>query len=170
MPAAQGSCRRAISWSSAQGDEFAWAVGPPGPTSPGLGPAVGRKSSSAPCCYAGMELSVHSRSLVTDTMGALVNQQSLQTDLALLFGLVAPQLPEAESIVLAAGLSNADRVWEGDPAHVGDRTVGQLRSTRASRISVGGDFVVPAHRLVGSFGDLGADLAHDILADLRELR
>jgi hypothetical protein len=37
-------------------------------------------------------------------------------------------------------------------------------------ISVGGDFVVAAHRLVGSFGDPGADLAHDILADLRELR
>ena len=59
---------------------------------------------------------MHSRSLVTDTMGTLVNQQSVQTDLALLFGLVAPQLPEAESIALAAGLSNADRVWEGDPA------------------------------------------------------
>lgn len=116
MPAAQGSCRRAISWSSARGTSSRGRSGRRDRRRRGLGPAVGRKSSSAACCYAGMELSVHSRSLVTDTMGTLVNQQSVQTDLALLFGLVAPQLPEAESIALAAGLSNADRVWEGDPA------------------------------------------------------
>jgi hypothetical protein len=53
--------------------------------------------------------------LDTDTMGALVNQQSLQTDLALPFGLVAPHLGDAESIALASGLTNADRVWERLP-------------------------------------------------------
>jgi hypothetical protein len=55
------------------------------------------------------------RSLDTDIIGALVDQQNLQTDLASLFGVIAAHLPEAESAALATGLSRADQVGEGDP-------------------------------------------------------
>jgi hypothetical protein len=48
------------------------------------------------------------RALDTDIFGALVDPQSLQTDLASLFGVIAAQLPEAESVALAASLSRAD--------------------------------------------------------------
>ena len=110
------------------------------------------------------------RSLDTDIIGALVDQQSLQTDLASLFGVIAAQLPEAESVALAASLSRADRVGEGDPRLVGTRNGGRLGMMGPAELRAGGDFVVPTRRLASSFGDLGADLAHAIIAQLRERR
>jgi Domain of unknown function (DUF4062) len=110
------------------------------------------------------------RSLDTDMIGALVDQQSLQTDLASLLGVIAAQLPETESVTLAACLSRADRVGEGNPALVGTRSAGRVAMSGPVELRAGGDFVVPTHRLTSSFGDLGADLAHAVIAQLRERR
>jgi hypothetical protein len=110
------------------------------------------------------------QSLDTDIIGALVDQQSLQTDLASLFGVIAARLPEAESVALGPSLSRADRVGEGDPRTVGMRNGGWLGMMGPAELRAGGGFVVPTRRLAGSFGDLGADLAYAIIAQLRERR
>lgn len=158
------------------GDGFAWVLRPPG-TPPGTSKGSwlrGRTVEQFRGLVAGQAGAAGAfTSLVTDTMGALVNQTSLQSELATLFGLLFPHLPDLSDdapVSLAAGLVNADRVWEGDPADVGDRTSGTMRSNQGASIRVGGDFVVPTGRLAGWFGDLGADLAHDILGDLNQLR
>jgi hypothetical protein len=109
-------------------------------------------------------------SLPTDFMGALVNQESLQQDLAVLVGLIVSQVNDTTHVAVAAGLSNAERVWEGDPSRVGDRNRGQMRMTTGAVIRVGGDIVIPARALAGHFGDLGADLSLRTLQDLRSLR
>jgi hypothetical protein len=101
-------------------------------------------------------------------MGAVVNARSLQADLAEMFGLVSPHMPQTESLSVAVGLDNAGHVWEGDPESVGDRTSGRMRMTQGLKIRVGGDFVVPGARLAVSFGDIGKDLAHDVLVQLRD--
>jgi hypothetical protein len=150
-------------------DGFGWAVCPPATSSSGSFPQQrtteqfrGALIHAAGVCAF--------RSLDTDLIGALVDQQSLQTDLASLFGVVAAQLPEADSVALAAALSRADRIGEGDPHMVGTRNGGRLSMTGPAEIRAGGDFVVPTRRLASSFGDLGADLAHAIVARLRQRR
>ncbi|MBB5168257.1 DUF4062 domain-containing protein [Mycobacterium sp. AZCC_0083] len=148
-------------------DGFGWAVRPPATTSSGSFPEQltvelfrGALVHPAGLCAF--------RSLDTDIIGALVDQQSLQTDLASLFGVIAAQLPTVESVTLAASLSRADRVGEGDPRLVGARNGGRLGMTGPAELRAGGDFVVPTGRLASSFGDLGADLAHAIIAELRK--
>jgi hypothetical protein len=150
-------------------DGFGWAVRPPATSSSGLFPEQltveqfrGALIHPAGVCAF--------RSLDTDIIGALVDQKSLQTDLASLFVVVSAQLPEAESVAMAASLSRADRVGEGDPRLVGTRNGGRLSMTGPAELRAGGDFVVPTRRLAGSFGDLGADLAHAIIAELHKRR
>jgi hypothetical protein len=150
-------------------DGFGWAVRPPATSSSGSFPEQltveqfrGALIHPAGVCAF--------RSLDTDIIGALVDQKSLQTDLASLFAVISAQLPEAEWAALAAGLSRADRVGEGDPRIVGTRNAGRLGMTGLAELRAGGDFVVPTRRLAGSFGDLGADLAHAIIAQLRQRR
>lgn len=157
-------------------DGFAWVLRSPG-TPPGMSSGSwlrGRTVEQFRGLVADQAGAVGAfTSLVTDTMGALVNQASLQSELAALFGLLFPHLPDLSDdapVSVAAGLLNADRVWEGDPADLGNRTSGTMRSNQGATIRVAGDFVVPAGRLAGWFGDLGADLAHDIIADLNQLR
>ncbi|MCV7153987.1 DUF4062 domain-containing protein [Mycolicibacterium pyrenivorans] len=150
-------------------DGFGWAVRPPAKSSSGsfteqLTVEQFRGALTHPagvCAF---------RSLDIDIIGALVDQKSLQTDLASLFAVVSAQLPEAESVTLAAELSRVDRVEEGDPRKVGTRNAGRLAMTGPAELRTGGDFAVPAHRLVSSFGDLGADLAHALIAQLRQRR
>jgi hypothetical protein len=108
--------------------------------------------------------------LQTDFMGALVNQESLQKDLALLVGLIVPHVDDSADVAVAAGLSNPERVWEGDPSRVGARNRGQMRMTTGAAVRVGGEIVVPARSLSGYFGDLGGDLSLQILQDLRSMR
>ena len=150
-------------------DGFGWAVRPPETSSSGSFPEQltveqfrGVLIHPAGVCAF--------RSLDTDIIGALVDQKSLQTDLASLFAVISAQLPEAEWAALAAGLSRADRVGEGDPRIVGTRNAGRLGMTGPAELRAGGDFVVLTRRLAGSFGDLGADLAHAIIAQLRQRR
>lgn len=133
-------------------DGFAWVLRPPG-TPPGMSSGSwlrGRTVEQFRGLVADPAGAVGAfTSLVTDTMGALVNQPSLQSELATLFGLLFPHLPDLSDdapVSMAAGLLNADRVWEGDPADVPDRTSGTMRSTQGDSIRVGGDFVVPAGR------------------------
>jgi hypothetical protein len=150
-------------------DGFGWAVRPPATSSSGSFPEQvtveqfrGALAHPAGVCAF--------RSLDTDIIGALVEQQSLQTDLASLFGVIAAHLPEAQSVALAAGLSRADRVGEGDSRIVGTRNGGRLGMMGPAELRAGGDFVVPTRRIASSFGDVGADLAHAIIAQLRERR
>jgi hypothetical protein len=150
-------------------DGFGWVVRPPATSSSGSFPQQvtveqfrgALISPGGVCAF---------RSLDTDIIGALVDQQNLQTDLASLFGVISAHLPEAESVTLAAGLSRADRVGEGDPRVVGTRNGGRLGMMGPAELRAGGDFVVPTRRVANSFGDLGADLAHTIIAQLRERR
>jgi len=69
-----------------------------------------------------------------------------------------------------AALNNAERVYEGNPSQMGPRNTGSMRMTSGARIRVGGDFMLPRARLSSVFGDVGADLAHELLADLGRLR
>ena len=150
-------------------DGFGWVVRPPATSSSGLFPkqVIIEQFRGAFIQRGGV---CAFRSLDRDFMGALVDQQSLQNDLASLLGVIAAQLPEEESVALAAGLSRADRVGEGDPRIVGTRDGGQLAMMGPAELRAGGDFVIPTRRLASSFGDLGADLAHAIIAQLRERR
>lgn len=148
---------------------YGWAVRPPAASSSGSFPERATVEQfrgaliqpTGACAF---------RALDTDIIGAVVDQQSLQTELALLFGVIGSQMPEAESVALAASVSRADRVGEGDPRLVGTRNGGRMNMMGPAELRVGGDFVVPIRRLGSSFGDLGADLAHAIIAQLRQRR
>jgi hypothetical protein len=150
-------------------DGFGWALRPPATASSGSfpGQVTAEQFRGALIHPRGV---CAFRSLDTDIIGALVDQRSLQTALAWLFGVIATQLPEAESVALAASLSRADRVGEGDPRLVGTRNSGRLGMTGPAELRAGGDFLVPTRWLASSFGDLGADLAHAIVGQLRERR
>jgi len=148
---------------------FGWALRPPAMSSSGSFPEQltveqfrGALLHSAGVCAF--------RSLDMDIIGAVVDQQSLQTDLASLFAVIATELPETESVTLAACLSRAGRVGEGNPALVGTRSGGRVAMSGPVELRAGGDFVVPTRRLTSFFGDLGADLAHAVIAQLRERR
>lgn len=150
-------------------DGFGWVVRPPATSSSGSFPKqVTIEQFRGAFVHRGGVCVF--RSLDRDFIGALVDQQSLQNDLASLLGVITAQLPEEESVALAVGLSRADRVDEGDPRIVGTRNGGQLAMMGPAELRAGGDFVIPTRRLAGSFGDLGADLAHAIITQLRERR
>jgi len=88
-----------------------------------------------------------------------------------LFSLAAPHVALTEWVSIAAGLVNPERVYEGDPARMGSRHSGSLRTSSADKVvRVGGDFIVPWPRVREAFGDIGADLAHELLVDLGRLR
>lgn len=152
------------------GEGHAWAVRPPERTSRAL---FGGTDTDA---FKGLVANQDGAAgafiaLPSDSMGTLVNQQSLQSKLAQLFSLAAPHVAEAEWVALAAGLVNPERVYEGDPAEMGARRSGTMRLSAAdSVIRVGADFVVPGPRVTDAFGDIGADLAYEILSDLGRLR
>lgn len=147
-------------------DGFGWAVRPPATSSSGSFPQqVSVEQFRGALIHPAGVCSF--RSLDTDIIGALVDQQSLQTDLASLFGVIVAQLPDVESVALTASLSRVDRVGEGDSRIVGTRNAGRLGMTGPAELRAGGDIVVPTRRLAGSFGDLGADLGHAIIAQLR---
>lgn len=107
-------------------------------------------------------------SLPTDDMGCLIDRQGLQDHLAVLFSNSFPHLA-ANDVAVAGGLVHADRVWEGDPRRLGNRNSGFMRSPGAT-IRVGAEFVVPRNALPNGFGDIGADLAIEMLQDLQSLR
>jgi hypothetical protein len=64
------------------------------------------------------------QALPTDTMGALVDQADLEQRISVLLRILAPHLPATEHVALAAALDPLDRVSEGDPSLVGNRTSG----------------------------------------------
>ncbi|MFA1705552.1 DUF4062 domain-containing protein [Mycobacterium intracellulare] len=147
-------------------DGFGWAVRPPATSSVGSFPErlsveQFRGAFVHPAGVCGF------LSLDTDIIGALVDQKTLQTHLAALFAIISAQASETESVTLAAGLSKADRVDEGDPRIAGSRNSGRLGMAGPTELQAGGDFAIPTRRLAPSFGDLGADLAHVLIAQLR---
>lgn len=151
-------------------DGFAWAVRPPELASRAM--FDGAETDA----FKGMVASRAGaagafKALPVDSMGTLVDERSLQKDLAHLFSLAAPHVAKAEWVSIAAGLVNPERVYEGDPARMGSRHSGPMRTSSADRVvRVGGDFIVPWPGVRNAFGNIGADLAHEILVDLGHLR
>jgi hypothetical protein len=151
-------------------DGFAWAVRPPELASRAM--FEGAETDA----FKGMVASRAGaagafKALPVDSMGTLVDERSLKTDLARLFSLAAPHVALTEWVSIAAGLVNPERVYEGDPARMGSRHSGSLRTSSADKVvRVGGDFIVPWPRVREAFGDIGADLAHELLVDLGRLR
>ena len=108
-------------------------------------------------------------SLPTDLAGALVDQPTLQRDIARLVALAAPHVAAANQVVPAVGPSDAERVWAGDPTRVGSRNGGSMRTRRGLAIRVGPEFSVDRDQLVEGIGDMAAELAARVLNDVRQL-
>jgi hypothetical protein len=107
-------------------------------------------------------------SLPTDIMGALVDRASLQRDLSKLLGLAAPHAAD-DQLTAVATLSNAERVWDGDPNQVGSRSSGSMRGREGLTIQVGGDFAIERNELTNHIGDIAAELAIRMHNDVRSL-
>lgn len=107
-------------------------------------------------------------SLRSDMFGALVNQQSLQRELVRLLALVAP-LSTADVVAPAVALSQAERVWEGDPTKVGARSSSGMRSRTGLTLRVEPSFSVTRSALINSTGDVAAELAARLINDVRAL-
>ena len=108
--------------------------------------------------------------LPTDMFGALVDQPSLKRDIGQLIGLITPHVPPAEGIAPAVALSGAERVWEGDPADVGTRSSGTMRTTRGQTITLDPTFYVRADDITRATGELAAEMAMRLLNEIRALR
>jgi hypothetical protein len=110
------------------------------------------------------------KALPADNMGTLLDRQSLQADMAEVFALAVAHLGECEWVAVAAGLVNPWNVYEGNPAQMGTRNRSFMRSPTEAPVRVGGDFMMPGVQIAAAFGDIGADLAHEILVALGRLR
>lgn len=151
-------------------DGFAWAVRPPELASRAMFEGVETDAFKGMVASRGGAAGAF-KALPVDSMGTLVDERSLQTDLARLFSLAAPHVARIEWVSIAAGLMNPGRVYEGDPVRMGSRHSGSMRTSSADDVlRVGADFIVPWPRVSSAFGDIGADLAHEILGDLGRLR
>lgn len=111
-----------------------------------------------------------SMELPSDFMGTLVDRNSLQRDLGSLLSLAAAHVGETTEVAVAAGLSAAERIAEGDPAEIGERTSGSLRFGTGIHVRVGADFAVSRVTFVSSRGDLVSELAVRLLNDLRSVQ
>jgi hypothetical protein len=107
--------------------------------------------------------------LPTDSMGALVDRQSLQRGIARLMSLAVAHAAESPEVAFAVGLSHADRVWEGDPTAVGTRTSGSMRSRGGLAVRVAPDFAVAVGDVTRNAGDIAAELAVRMLNDVRTI-
>jgi Domain of unknown function (DUF4062) len=108
--------------------------------------------------------------LRTDTYGALVDQASLQRDLAQLLALVSPLVVSADGVAPAVKLGAAERVWEGEPADVGSRSSASMRPTTGLTVALESSFYVHASELTRAIGDLASELATRLLNDVRAIR
>ncbi len=151
-------------------DGFAWALCPPG-TSSRSALGGGMTVEDFRGLVANRAGAVGGfQALRGDTMGTLLDQPALQADLARLYALVARHQPGAEWVTVAAGLNNTERAFEGNPSEMGPRSSGSMRMKSGASIRVGGDFMLPLPQLASAFGEIGADLAYELLADLGRLR
>lgn len=151
------------------GDGFAWALRPPGTSSrAGFGGTTVEEFRGLIADRAGAVGAF--MALRADNLGTLIDRPTLQADLAHLYTLASRHEQAAKWVTVAAGLTNAERIFEGDPSQMGSRNRGSMRMTTGASVRRGGDFMVDRARLSYGFGDIGADLAHELLADLSRLR
>jgi len=108
--------------------------------------------------------------LPTDLFGAVVDQGSLQRDLARLLALLSPLAASADAVAPAVKLSAAERVREGDPADVGSRSSGSMRLATGLAITLEPSFYVPADGLTSAGGDLASELATRLLNEIRAIK
>jgi len=111
-----------------------------------------------------------SEALPTDSMGALINASELQTKTAMLLVVAAGHLSTGQRIAVAASISPADRVWEGNPTEVGGRHQGRLRIQTDLALYTTPDLAVlsTAVRAGGRSGDVAAELAARLIQAVRE--
>lgn len=109
-------------------------------------------------------------SLPVDSMGALVNQHDLQKRLARLIVIAASHLTShVVNAAVAASLGPLTMVYEGDPAIVGSRTSGSIRSGSPTAV-MNPDRVVSISGLLSHPGDVAAEMAAEIIHTVREVR
>lgn len=95
---------------------------------------------------------------------------SLQRDIAQLVSLAAPHALAAPVAAVAVGLSDAERVWEGDEKQVGARSGGPMHTGSRFAIRVGSDLAVERLAITASLGEVSGELATRMLNDLRSMR
>jgi hypothetical protein len=109
--------------------------------------------------------------LPTDFMGALVNRDDLQRRLSRLMVLAAGVAPShITAVAPAASLAPLDRVFEGDPSKVGGRHQGTMRMTTGAAAVMHPTATVSLSAVIDFSGDVGAEMAAELLDGLRQAR
>ncbi|WP_435122582.1 DUF4062 domain-containing protein [Micromonospora tulbaghiae] len=111
------------------------------------------------------------RALPTDFAGALVDHSELQRRSSDLLAAGALHLPEgAGHVAVAATLAPLDRVFEGNPAKVGGRTSGSLRTRQGGAAVMHPTSAVAAEAVTRHTGDVAAEIAAVLLQAVRDER
>jgi hypothetical protein len=109
--------------------------------------------------------------LPTDFMGALVNRDDLQRRLSRLMVLAAGVAPShITAVAPAASLAPLDRVFDGDPSKVGGRHQGTMRMTTGAAAVMHPTATVSLSAVIDHSGDVGAEMAAELLDGLRQAR
>jgi hypothetical protein len=107
--------------------------------------------------------------LPIDLFGAVVEQATLQQQIAQMIGLLTPHVGAADDIAFAVRLAPAEKIKEGNPAEVGTRNSGSMPSRSGLVIALSPDFQVSRRSIVTATGDVAAELTTRLLNDIRSL-
>lgn len=108
--------------------------------------------------------------LPTDMLGALVSQDDLTQRLTVLYRSLVPSLPGTEHVALAAALDPLDRVVEGDPSEIGNRSSGTMGMSRGGPAQAAPVDEVPRSSLGSSPHEIATELAVRLMQSLRTQR
>jgi len=109
--------------------------------------------------------------LARDTLGTLVNQESLTADLVPMLRLGHEVLPaDISEFAPAAGLGPITQVMEGDPADVGRRSSSGMRMSTETPMRTMADTKVAEATLPTAIPEIARELAARIFAELRTRR
>lgn len=146
----------------------AWAWVPDQPT-PGSSLGDRQEHEHRGCAVYDNGQVVAFQALPTDFMGALVNLPELQRRTAGLLAVAARHLaPRASSVAVAATLAPLDKVFEGDPARVGGRNSGHLRTRQGLIAVMPPVMAVAADAVARHTGDIAGEVAAALLQSLRD--
>lgn len=105
----------------------------------------------------------------TDGMGALTDQADLTARCLTLIVAAAGQLPPDGSVAVAAVLGPMDKLFEGDPNQVGNRTRGAMRTQQDAFAVMEPKLSVPVAAVKGRAGDIAAEIAARLMGEIRSL-
>jgi hypothetical protein len=115
---------------------------------------------------AGSALAFHA--LPTDGFGAVVDHHDLQQRLTPLLLALVPHIPDGtDEVALVAAIDVLDRVFEGDPGQVGNRTQGSMRMASGQAARAQPQDCVPVSGLVGAPADAASELAARLIYGVR---